>query len=135
MYPPLAQRRAARIGRRYKSKTILHIVPLQLSKKFTIFVLRCYPGSSLAMASNEVDPSARSIALDGLPLAIVVISLIFFIASIITVSLRTYIRLKKGIFGLEDTFMVIGTVSEVSKSDTCAILTKSARSHTYPSLV
>jgi hypothetical protein len=63
------------------------------------------------MASNNVDPSARLIALDGLPLAIVVISLIFFVASIVTVSLRTYIRLKKGIFGLEDTFMVIGTVS------------------------
>jgi len=62
------------------------------------------------MASNDVDPSARLIALDGLPLAIVVISSIFFIASIITVSLRTYIRLKKGIFGLEDIFMVIGTV-------------------------
>jgi hypothetical protein len=67
------------------------------------------------MASNGVDPSARLIALDGLPLAIVVISSIFFIASIITVSLRTYIRLKKRIFGLEDTFMVIGTVSPLLK--------------------
>jgi hypothetical protein len=62
------------------------------------------------MASNGVNPSATLIALDGLPLAIVVISLVFFAASIITVSLRTYIRLKMGIFGLEDTFMVIGTV-------------------------
>ena len=67
------------------------------------------------MASNGVDPNARLIALDGLPLAIVVISLIFFIASIITVSLRTYIRLKKRIFGLEDTFMVIGTVGPLMK--------------------
>ncbi|KAJ4410785.1 hypothetical protein N0V91_001713 [Didymella pomorum] len=65
------------------------------------------------MASNGVDPSARLIALDGLPLAIVVISSIFFIASIITVSLRTYIRLKKRIFGLEDTFMVIGTIAYI----------------------
>lgn len=63
------------------------------------------------MASNGVDPNARLIPLDGLPLAIVVVSLIFFFASIITVSLRTFIRLKKGIFGWEDGFMVIGTVS------------------------
>jgi hypothetical protein len=63
------------------------------------------------MASDGVDPSARLISPDGLPLAIIIISSIFFAASIITVTLRTYIRLKMGIFGLEDTFMVIGTVS------------------------
>jgi hypothetical protein len=30
--------------------------------------------------------------------------------SVVTVALRTFIRIKKRIFGLEDTFMVIGTV-------------------------
>lgn len=64
----------------------------------------------MATPSNDVDPSARLIAPDGLPLAIIVISFIFFALSIVTVALRTFIRIKKGIFGLEDAFMVIGTV-------------------------
>ncbi|KAJ4379593.1 hypothetical protein N0V86_004774 [Didymella sp. IMI 355093] len=65
------------------------------------------------MASTDVDPSARLITPTGLPLAIIVISVIFFAASIITVSLRTYIRLKKRIFGLEDFFMVVGTIAYI----------------------
>lgn len=60
--------------------------------------------------ANDIDPAARLITPRGLPLAIIVISVIFFALSIVTVALRTYIRLKKGLFGLEDTFMLIGTV-------------------------
>lgn len=84
------------------------------------------------MASSEVDPSARLIAPTGLPLAIIVISSIFFAVSIITVSLRTYIRLKKGIFGLEDTFMVVGMVS-LSLGCTRTQVAEHIRSHTSPS--
>ena len=65
---------------------------------------------TMAAPVNDVDPSARLIAPDGLPLAIIVISSIFFALSIVTVALRTYIRIKKRIFGLEDGFMVVGTV-------------------------
>jgi hypothetical protein len=64
----------------------------------------------MATPMNEIDQSLRLIAPTGLPLAIIVISSIFFALSIVTVALRTFIRIKKGIFGLEDTFMVIGTV-------------------------
>ncbi|KAI4714358.1 hypothetical protein J4E89_000037 [Alternaria sp. Ai002NY15] len=67
----------------------------------------------MATPVNDVDPSARLIAPDGLPLAIIVISSIFFALSIVTVALRTYIRIKKRIFGLEDAFMVVGTIAYI----------------------
>ncbi|KAI4677826.1 hypothetical protein J4E81_010756 [Alternaria sp. BMP 2799] len=67
----------------------------------------------MAAPMNDVDPSARLIAPDGLPLAIIVISSIFFALSIVTVALRTYIRIKKRIFGLEDAFMVVGTIAYI----------------------
>ena len=47
---------------------------------------------------------------EGLPLAIIVISFIFLGLSLVAVGLRTYIRLKKQTFGLDDAFMAIGTV-------------------------
>lgn len=65
---------------------------------------------AMATPTSDVDPSARLITPDGLPLAIIAISSIFFMLSVVTVALRTFIRIKKRIFGLEDTFMVIGTV-------------------------
>ena len=77
----------------------------------------------MATPVNDVDPSARLIAPDGLPLAIIVISSIFFALSIVTVALRTYIRIKKRIFGLEDAFMVVGTVCYHCLSVTRAMLT------------
>lgn len=66
--------------------------------------------SAMAMPSNGVDPSARLIAPQGLPLAIIIISSIFLFISIVAVSLRTFIRLKKGTFAIDDAFMAIGTV-------------------------
>jgi hypothetical protein len=64
----------------------------------------------MSTPTSDVDQSARLISPDGLPLAIIIISSIFFALSIVTVALRTFIRIKKGILGLEDVFMVIGTV-------------------------
>ena len=64
----------------------------------------------MSTSSNGIDPSARLIVPEGLPLVIIVISSIFLGLSLFTVSLRTYIRLKKGTFGLDDAFMTIGTV-------------------------
>ncbi|KAF3001295.1 hypothetical protein E8E13_004815 [Curvularia kusanoi] len=60
--------------------------------------------------SLEIDPNARIIALDGFPLTIVIISCIFLAVSIVSVSLRTYVRLAKGTFGLDDAFVGAGTV-------------------------
>jgi hypothetical protein len=65
----------------------------------------------MSMPVSNVDPNLRTITPDGLPLAILVLSTIFLGLSIITVSLRTYIRIIKGAFGLDDYFMVAGCVS------------------------
>ncbi|KAF1932205.1 uncharacterized protein M421DRAFT_1862 [Didymella exigua CBS 183.55] len=62
------------------------------------------------MENPNVDPDARIIAPDGLPLTIIVISCVFLGLSIISVSLRAYVRLVKGTFGLDDAFVAIGTV-------------------------
>lgn len=62
------------------------------------------------MDNPNVDPAARIIAPDGLPLTIIVISSVFLGLSIIAVSLRTYVRLAKGTFGLDDAFVGAGTV-------------------------
>jgi hypothetical protein len=66
------------------------------------------------MATNAVDPAARLIVPTGLPLAIIIISSIFFAVSIVTVTLRTFIRLRRGLFGWEDAFMALGTVRLIS---------------------
>ncbi|KAJ4311534.1 hypothetical protein N0V94_007906 [Neodidymelliopsis sp. IMI 364377] len=64
----------------------------------------------MSAPTNNVDPSLRLITPDGLPLAIIIISCIFLGMSLVTVSLRTYIRLKKRTFGVDDAFMVVGTI-------------------------
>lgn len=79
--------------------------------------------------STAVDPNARIISPNGLPLAILVLSAVFLGLSLVTVALRTYTRLAKGIFGWDDTFVLIGSVSlttprctacvGVSNSDIC----------------
>lgn len=65
------------------------------------------------MWNTELDPSARIITPDGLPLTIIIISCVFLGLSIITVSLRTYVRLVKGTFGWDDAFVGAGTVRHI----------------------
>lgn len=65
-----------------------------------------------------VDPDARIIAPDGLPLSIIIISCIFLGLSIVSVCLRTYVRLAKGTFGLDDAFMASGSVRPVYRLTT-----------------
>ncbi|KAL5118193.1 hypothetical protein ACEQ8H_003865 [Pleosporales sp. CAS-2024a] len=60
---------------------------------------------------STVDPTATFIKPNGLPLAILVLSVIFLALSIITVSLRSYIRVVKGAFGLDDWCMVVGCIA------------------------
>ncbi|KAH7398962.1 cytochrome P450 [Phaeosphaeria sp. MPI-PUGE-AT-0046c] len=64
----------------------------------------------MSMPVSNVDPNIRTITPDGLPLAILVLSSVFLGLSIITVSLRTYIRIVKGAFGLDDWFMCAGCI-------------------------
>ncbi|KAI8933401.1 hypothetical protein NX059_010016 [Plenodomus lindquistii] len=59
---------------------------------------------------GAIDLSETIIAPDGLPLAILIISSVFWIFSAITVSLRTYTRLVKETFGLDDAFIIAGTI-------------------------
>ena len=66
------------------------------------------------MNNSNVDPDARIIAPDGLPLTIIIISCIFLGLSIVAVSLRTHVRLAKGSFGLDDAFMASGAVRPIS---------------------
>ncbi|KAH5251997.1 hypothetical protein HBI82_039470 [Parastagonospora nodorum] len=65
----------------------------------------------MSMPVSTADPTSRTITPNGLPLAILVISTVFLGLSIITVSLRTYIRIVKGSFGVDDGFMVAGCVA------------------------
>lgn len=61
--------------------------------------------------ATSVDPNQRLIAPDGFPLAIIVISSVFLGLAVLTVALRAYTRVVKGTFGLDDGFIVAGTVS------------------------
>jgi len=65
------------------------------------------------MENPNVDPDARIIAPDGFPMTIIVTSCVFLGLSIISVSLRTYVRLVKGTFGLDDAFMATAAVRDV----------------------
>jgi hypothetical protein len=65
----------------------------------------------MSMPVSTVDPTLRTIKPDGLPLAILVLSSIFLGLSIVTVSLRTYVRIAKRAFGYDDAFMAVGCVS------------------------
>ncbi|WQF86497.1 hypothetical protein CDEST_11511 [Colletotrichum destructivum] len=60
--------------------------------------------------STTVDPDLRILEPQGLPLAIIIVSSIFLVISILCVGLRTRVRLVEGTFGLDDGLMLAGTV-------------------------
>ncbi|KAL0933894.1 uncharacterized protein CTRU02_210693 [Colletotrichum truncatum] len=62
------------------------------------------------MWSTTVDPDLRMLPPVHLPLAIIIISCIFLVFSIICVGLRTRIRIVERTFGLDDGLMAAGTV-------------------------
>lgn len=68
----------------------------------------------MATPSNGVDPTARLIAPNGLPLAVIVLSSIFLFLSLVAVGLRTFVRIRKGTYALDDFFMTVGTVRLIS---------------------
>jgi hypothetical protein len=61
--------------------------------------------------SAAIPEDKRLIQPNGLPLAILVISIAFFVLSLFAVSLRTYTRLATKKLGLDDVFIIVGTVS------------------------
>ena len=61
--------------------------------------------------SAEADPVGEYSRLDGLTTAIMVISCAFLGLSLIAISLRTYVRLSRSLFRLDDGFMIAGAVS------------------------
>ncbi|KXH63295.1 hypothetical protein CSAL01_13158 [Colletotrichum salicis] len=60
--------------------------------------------------STNLDPDLRILEPEHLPLAIIVISSIFLVISVICVGVRTSVRLIEGTFGLDDGLMLAGTV-------------------------
>lgn len=60
--------------------------------------------------STTVDPDLRILEPQGLPLAIIIVSSIFLVISVLCVGLRTRVRLVEGTFGLDDGLMLAGTV-------------------------
>lgn len=62
------------------------------------------------MSMSTVNPNDRLIQPDDLPLAILVITCIFWGLSVITVSLRAYTRVLRGTFALDDGFAVAGLI-------------------------
>jgi hypothetical protein len=61
--------------------------------------------------SAAIHSDKRIIQPNGLPLATLAISIVFLVLSLVAVSLRTYTRLAKKNLGLDDVFIVLGTVS------------------------
>jgi hypothetical protein len=61
--------------------------------------------------SAEADLEGEYSRLDGLTTAIMVISCTFLGLSLIAISLRTYVRLSRSLFRLDDGFMIAGVVS------------------------
>ncbi|KAJ8111310.1 hypothetical protein OPT61_g6065 [Boeremia exigua] len=62
------------------------------------------------MENPNVDPDARIIAPDGFALTIIITSCVFLGLSIIAVALRTYVRITKGTFGVDDALMASSVV-------------------------
>ena len=61
--------------------------------------------------SAEADLEGEYSRLDGLTTTIMVISCTFLGVSLIAISLRTYVRLSRNLFRLDDGFMIAGAVS------------------------
>ncbi|KAH6656058.1 hypothetical protein BKA67DRAFT_254673 [Truncatella angustata] len=62
----------------------------------------------------EVDPNARYVPLEGLSMAIVVVSSICLVFSVAAVALRTYARLQDRLYGIDDSLVAFGTVAYVA---------------------
>lgn len=67
-----------------------------------------------------VEDDARTVTLSGLSLAIFVVSLVCLGLSLLSVGLRTYIRIFDNVFGLDDGLILAGAVRPTSTL--CALM-------------
>ena len=67
-----------------------------------------------------VDPNDRSLPLKNLPLAIVIVSAVFFIFSAVLVAIRCMSRFAGRVFGWDDGLMAAGTVRNLPISGSIA---------------
>ncbi|EFQ34575.1 uncharacterized protein GLRG_09719 [Colletotrichum graminicola M1.001] len=63
--------------------------------------------------SATVDPNLRMLEPHGLPLAIIIVSSVFLVISVLCVGVRTCVRLIEGTFGVDDGLMLAGTMAYV----------------------
>lgn len=57
-----------------------------------------------------IEDDVRTVSLSGLSLAIFVVSLVCLALSLLSVGLRTYIRVSDSVFGLDDGLILAGVV-------------------------
>lgn len=61
--------------------------------------------------ADAVSPDARSVAPEGVALAIMVVSPTFLALSVLAVAARAYVRLTDGTFAVDDCLLIGGLVS------------------------
>lgn len=61
----------------------------------------------------DIDPTNRTIAPVGLPLAVISTSCVFLVLGLVLTGIRLYIRIIDRVFGLDDWFMAFGCVSMI----------------------
>lgn len=81
-----------------------------ISTLFTLSV-QLHRWNNDAMWSETIDPNARAIRPQGFPLTVLILSFVFLALSLLAVGLRTYIRVSKRIFGIDDACLSAGAVS------------------------
>jgi hypothetical protein len=71
------------------------------------------PGGSAGPPMDAIDmfnDNSRSVDLEGLPLVMTIVVLVFMVLAIIAVGVRVVVRFSDGNFGLDDWLLVIGIV-------------------------
>jgi hypothetical protein len=66
---------------------------------------------SIVAMSTAIPSDARFIQPTGLPLAILIVSCVIWVLSVVGVSARTYTRIVTRALGVDDAFIIFGTVS------------------------
>lgn len=61
-----------------------------------------------------IDENARAVVLEGFPLTMTVLILVFLGLAVITVGIRTMVRVTDDTFGIDDWLIVVGLVSAFS---------------------
>lgn len=61
-----------------------------------------------------IDENARAVVLEGFPLTMTVLVLVFLGLAVITVGIRTMVRVTDDTFGIDDWLIVAGLVSALS---------------------